>query len=90
MIRTLITTTVIAAGVTITAMPAQAMKDNDKCHFAWEDRNAVYKNKNYCFKTARALAWFGANPANCRAKVNLSASDWSQIKDAKRREKKYC
>lgn len=90
MIRSLVASAVIAGSFIITAMPAQAQKDSDKCHFAWEDRNAVYKNKNYCFKTSRAKAWFGANSANCRSRVNLSASDWRKIKDAKRRERKYC
>ena len=90
MIRTYVATAVITVGFTVTGIPANAAKDSDKCHNAWEDRNAVYKSKNYCFKTAKARAWFGANSSDCKTKVNLSASDWREIKDAKRRERKYC
>jgi len=80
----------LAASIIVTGTPAFAAKDGDKCHYAWEDRNAVYKSKNYCFKTAKAKAWFGPNASNCRKKVTLSASDWRKIKDAERRERKYC
>ena len=89
MIRTIVATAVITAGFAITGMSANAAKDYNKCHNAWEDRNAVYKAKNYCFKTTKAKNWFG-NASNCKTKVTLSGSDWRKINAAKKLEKKYC
>jgi hypothetical protein len=88
--RFLLVTAVIAASFSATTIPARAEKDSDKCHNAWEDRNSVYYRKNYCFKTAKALNWFGANASDCKAKVTLTPSDEAIIKEAKRREARYC
>ncbi len=34
-----------------------------RCQVLWEERNQYYKNAGYCFKTARAINFFGN--ANC-------------------------
>lgn len=88
--RTLILATVIAASFSGTTISARAEKDSDKCHNAWEDRNSVYYRKNYCFKTAKALNWFGANASDCKPNVILTPSEEEIIKEAKRREARYC
>lgn len=90
MIRIIVATVVITAGFVIMDTPANAAKDGDKCHDAWVDRNSVYANKNYCFRTAKAKDFFGPNASNCKKKVKLSAGDWRKINAAKKRERKYC
>lgn len=51
------------------------------CDELWAERNAVYKEAGYCFKTARAIQAFGN--AGCRydelADVPLSARDRAKV-----------
>jgi hypothetical protein len=53
------------------------------CDELWAERNAVYKDAGYCFKTARAVREFGN--AGCRydnlADVPLSARDRAKVAD---------
>lgn len=37
---------------------------NHSCEDLWILRNSIYKDAGYCFKTARAINWFGN--AGCR------------------------
>ena len=90
MLRALIATAVIATISTASTISASAEKDSDKCHNAWEDRNSVYFRKNFCFKTSKALNWFGPNASDCKSSVKLTASEQAIVNEAKKREKKYC
>jgi hypothetical protein len=90
MMRTMTITAVIMASFSATTFSARAEKDSDKCHNAWEDRNSVYFRKNYCFKTSKALNWFGQNASDCRSNVTLTPSEEEIVKEAKKREGKYC
>ena len=38
---------------------AQAQYDGMDCDQLYYERNSIYKNKGYCFQTARAIATFG-------------------------------
>lgn len=53
------------------------------CDELWAERNAVYAEAGYCFKTARAIQEFGN--AGCRydnlADVPLSARDRAKVAD---------
>lgn len=44
-----------AATLGATASVVQAQS----CQSLWVERNSYYKNAGYCFKTARAIAYFG-------------------------------
>ena len=46
----------IAAGLALSALPAGAQ---DACQNLWVERNSIYKAAGYCFKTARAIRYFG-------------------------------
>lgn len=59
------------------------------CDELWAERNAMYKDAGYCFKTQRAIRAFGN--AGCRyddiADVPLSAKQRSDIADIQRQER---
>ena len=58
------------------------------CDELWAERNAVYKDAGYCFKTTRAIRAFGN--AGCKydelADVPLSARDRATVADIQRQE----
>lgn len=60
------------------------------CDELWGERNAIYFDAGYCFKTARAIAAFGNN-ADCKydniADVPLSARNRADIADIQRKER---
>lgn len=45
----------ILTASTTTATPAAAQS----CESLWVERNSIYKEFGYCFKTQRAIAYFG-------------------------------
>jgi hypothetical protein len=51
------------------------------CQQLWVERNSVYKDAGYCFKTARAIRYFGNG--GCRydveAQVPLSRGDRARV-----------
>lgn len=70
-----------------TAAPAWAAFP---CDAFWGERNAVYAEAGYCFKTARGIKAFGN--ADCRydeiRDVPLSARDRAKIADIVREEQR--
>jgi len=47
------------------ALPAtQVRAQGDPCFELWVARNAIFKARGYCFKTSRAISYFGN--AGCR------------------------
>lgn len=61
------------------------------CDEMWGERNAIYFDAGYCFKTARAKAAFGDN-ADCRyediADVPLTARQRADIAAIQQRERR--
>jgi hypothetical protein len=59
------------------------------CDELWAERNAVYHDAGYCFRTARAIAAFGN--AGCRfddmRDVPLSARDRAKVNEIVRQER---
>ena len=47
--------TIAVLGLGGTASPAQAQS----CQQLWVERNSYYKRNGYCFRTARAIGYFG-------------------------------
>lgn len=70
----------------LVAVPALA---DFPCDELWGERNAVYKEAGYCFRTARAIAAFGN--AGCQfddvADLPLSARARAKIADIQRQER---
>jgi hypothetical protein len=73
------------AGTTAIATSARA----ESCQALWVERNSYYKNAGYCFKTARAISYFGN--AGCRydneANVPLSGGVRARIDQIVRMER---
>ena len=59
------------------------------CDELWGERNAIYKDAGYCFRTERAIRAFGN--AGCKydelADVPLSARQRADIADIQRQER---
>ncbi|ABY30940.1 MAG: YARHG domain-containing protein [Methylobacteriaceae bacterium] len=78
----------LAAAVlaSLTASPALAAFP---CDELWGERNAIYKDAGYCFRTERAIRAFGNS--GCKydelADVPLSARQRADIADIQRQER---
>ena len=77
----------VFAGVLVAASQASAQS----CQALWVERNTFYKNAGYCFKTARAISYFGN--AGCRynneAALPLSSYAQTRIAEIVRLERQY-
>ena len=69
---------IVAASAAATPALAQGI-----CQSLWVERNSIYKDAGYCFKTARAINYFGNN--GCRydveAALPLSYSQRARIQE---------
>jgi YARHG domain len=88
--RPVIFSFVAALAAMVTAeLPTPANAQGDTCDSLWVARNAIYKAKGYCFKTPRAINYFGN--AGCRfddeAAVPLTPSDQAAIASIQARER---
>lgn len=76
----------LSALLAVAASPAAAAFP---CDALWGERNAIYKDAGYCFRTERAIRAFGN--AGCRyddlADVPLSARQRADIADIQRQER---
>src|SRR5262245_38875867 len=81
------TMAVAAASVLVEAPPANAQS----CQQLWVERNSYYKRHGYCFKTPRAIAYFGNG--GCRyhneAAVPRSGAERARIAQIQRLERAY-
>jgi hypothetical protein len=83
--------TIAAIAIAGLAGPATAGSGPEfmSCAELWRERNAMYKDAGYCFRTARAIRVFGN--ADCRydsiEDVPLSASQRREIADIQRYER---
>jgi YARHG domain len=78
--RAALVSTFVAA-MTLTGVAVTAAQAQDICTRLWVERNQIYKNEGYCFKTARAIRYFGN--AGCiydnEADVPLSRAERERI-----------
>ena len=80
---------VLAAAALAMIAPVSAgdvQGDAYDCQDLWVVRNQIFKNNGYCFKSAKAISYFGN--AGCsydsEAAVPLSKSDRMRIREIKR------
>jgi hypothetical protein len=80
-----VTTLVAVATIAITISPSHAQS----CQSLWVERNSYYKAGGYCFKTPRAIRYFGN--AGCRyddeSEVPLSRAVRNRIAQIVRAER---
>lgn len=55
LISAFLATSILSTGFAVSAANAQ----ESACYRLWVARNSIYKAYGYCFKTARAIAYFG-------------------------------
>ncbi len=76
-----------STGIAVSAANAQG----DVCFRLWVARNTIYKANGYCFKTARAISYFGN--AGCRfnyeGDVPMSRYDRQQIAQIQGQERNF-
>ena len=84
--RWAIGTAVAMAGTLLMASHASAQQS---CESLWVERNTYYKDAGYCFKTQRAIAYFGNQGCmyNNEAAVPLSAYTRARINEIVRLER---
>ncbi|KQQ31418.1 hypothetical protein ASF53_01575 [Methylobacterium sp. Leaf123] len=72
--------------VSLTASPALAAFP---CDELWGERNGIYKDAGYCFRTERAIRAFGNSGCkyDALADVPLSARQRADIADIQRQER---
>jgi len=80
----------LLAGLCLTLLGSPAFSQA-LCDEMWGERNAIYFDAGYCFKTARAKAAFGDN-ADCNYEriedLPLSARQRSDIAEIQARERR--
>src|SRR4029077_10416012 len=81
----------LAAAILAGALLAASQANAQSCQALWVERNSYYKEAGYCFKTTRAISYFGN--AGCRydneASVPLSAAVRARIAEITRIERNY-
>jgi len=84
-VLTLICLASAGLGLAMSATPAKA----GVCQDLWVQRNSIYKAYGYCFKTAKAINYFGN--AGCvydnEASIPMSRADKQAVLAIKKREK---
>lgn len=76
---------------TFTVGVEPAFAQGGMCQQLWVERNSIYKARGYCFKTARAIAYFGN--AGCvydvEAAVPLSRGERARVNQIQAMERDY-
>ena len=84
-------TLLLAAAVFGTSVVAPPPANAQSCQDLWVERNSYYKEGGYCFKTPRAISYFGN--AGCRyddeRDVPLSPGIRARIEEIKRQERRF-
>ncbi|ABD05421.1 hypothetical protein RPB_0710 [Rhodopseudomonas palustris HaA2] len=78
----------LIAGAGITASSANAQQS---CQALWVERNSYFKDAGYCFKTRRAIGYFGNRGCSYddEGDVPLSANVRARIAEIKALERRF-
>lgn len=76
---------ILGAGMTASSANAQS------CQALWVERNSYYKDAGYCFKTQRAIGYFGNRGCSYdyEGDVPLSANVRERIAEIKAMERRF-
>jgi YARHG domain len=82
-------TAFVLAAMLAGLVPSPAKAQGDACFRLWVQRNSIYKAHGYCFKTSKAIRYFGN--AGCRydyeGDVPLSPGERARIADIQAEER---
>lgn len=81
----------VVALATLAASIEIAFAQSERCQELWVERNSIYRARGYCFKTERAITYFGNT--GCRfdneADVPLSDNERARINEIRGMERDY-
>ncbi len=87
LVTTVLAAVTLSAGFVVSAANAQARV----CHRLWVERNPIYADYGYCFKTERAIRYFGNR--GCRYEYEgdmpMSRRDRARVKRIQAEERRY-
>ena len=79
----------IAAELAVAATSGAPTADaQGSCHSLWVERNSYYKQAGYCFRTERAIAYFGNGGCYIynEGQIRFSPGVWARILEIRRLE----
>ncbi len=83
LVSTFLSALTLLTGITVSAANAQGRA----CHRLWVERNQIYKDYGYCFKTREAIRYFGNR--GCRyeyeADIPMSRRDRAHVAGSRRK-----
>ena len=78
-----------AAALAVAAALGATTAHAQSCHSLWVERNSYYQRAGYCFRTPRAIAYFGN--AGCyivnEAQLRFPPGVWARILEIRRIER---
>jgi hypothetical protein len=81
----------VALATAVAGFAATSAQAQDVCQQLWVARNSIYKAAGYCFKTQRAIGYFGNGGCiyDREGDVPLSRGDRARINDIQAQERRY-
>jgi hypothetical protein len=78
-----------AAALVVAAALGASTANAQSCHALWVERNSYYKQAGYCFRTARAIAYFGNGGCYIlnEAQIRFPPGVWARIQQIRRLER---
>jgi hypothetical protein len=82
-------TVAAAALASALALGASSARAQGSCQSLWVERNSYYKQAGYCFRTQRAVAYFGNGGCYIynEADIRFSPGVWARIQEIRRIER---
>jgi hypothetical protein len=71
------------------ALGAAAAHAQGSCQSLWVERNSYYKDAGYCFRTQRAIAYFGNGGCYVydEGQIRFPPGVWARIQEIRRLER---
>jgi YARHG domain len=81
----------IALATAVATFAATSAHAQDACQRLWVARNSIYKAAGYCFKTQRAIGYFGNGGClyDREGDLPLSRDDRARINEIQAQERNY-
>jgi YARHG domain-containing protein len=81
----------VALATAVAGFAATSAQAQDACQRLWVARNSIYKAAGYCFKTPRAIGYFGNGGCQYdrEGDLPLSRDDRARINEIQAQERAY-
>lgn len=83
--------TLLLGLMVLLAVSAPVRAQGDICHDLWVERNSIYKANGYCFKTGRAVAYFGNEGCmyDYESQIPMSRGERVRVRQIQSLERQY-